>query len=214
MARPSRNIDRLLLATGRELLPETGCRNLSIRQVTERAGVNLGMFHYHFKTRDKFVRAVLQEMYEDMFASLELEQGRHRNPGTSLRAVLTLLGRFARDHRRLLLRVMSDALSGDDVALAFARENLPRHLAIIATLVQQGQASGAFRPLPVPQAMAFLAAAVAMPLIFGAAIEANAASPPAGVLLTDTAIDQRVDMALAGLALPKRNMARKAKEER
>jgi hypothetical protein len=74
-------------------------------------------------------------------------------------------------------------------------------------------AAGAFRPLPTPQAMAFLAAAVAMPLIFGAAIEANSGTP-AGVLLTDTAIDQRVDMALAGLALPKRNAARKTKEER
>src|SRR5437763_11542362 len=108
MARPSRNIDRVLLAAGRELLPLTGCRDLSVRQVTERAGVNLGMFHYHFKTRENFIRSLLQEMYEHMFASLQLERARHAEPVPGLRAVLRLLGRFARDHRALLLRVMGD----------------------------------------------------------------------------------------------------------
>ena len=97
MARPSRNIDRALLAAGRDLLPLTGCRNLSVRQVTERAGVNLGMFHYHFRTRENFVRAVLQEMYEEMFASLQLERARHAEPLPGLRAVLRVLGRLQQD---------------------------------------------------------------------------------------------------------------------
>jgi AcrR family transcriptional regulator len=33
------------------LLPQTGCAGLSVRKVAERAGINLGMFHYHFKSR-------------------------------------------------------------------------------------------------------------------------------------------------------------------
>ena len=43
MPRPSRNVDLLLMKAGRELLPTTGLRALSIRQITERAGVNLGL---------------------------------------------------------------------------------------------------------------------------------------------------------------------------
>ena len=72
MTRPSRNVDRLLLRAGRELFPETGAAQLSIRKVADRAGVIPGMFHYHFGTKDLFVRQLLQELYDEMFASLEL----------------------------------------------------------------------------------------------------------------------------------------------
>jgi len=64
MPRPSRNLDRALLAAGRALLPARGCSGLSIREVAEAANVNLGMFHYHFKTREAFLRTLLQSMYE------------------------------------------------------------------------------------------------------------------------------------------------------
>ena len=72
MTRPSRNVDRLLLRAGRELFPETGVAQLSVRKVAIRAGVNPGMFHYHFGNKDLFVRQLLQELYDEMFASLEL----------------------------------------------------------------------------------------------------------------------------------------------
>ena len=62
MSRPSRNVDALLLRAGRELYPETGAAGLSIRKVAERAGVNLGMFHYHFRTKEAFVRQLLQAL--------------------------------------------------------------------------------------------------------------------------------------------------------
>ena len=45
MPRPSRHLDRALLAAGRELLPVYGCARLTVRQVAEAAGVNIGMFH-------------------------------------------------------------------------------------------------------------------------------------------------------------------------
>ncbi|MBC7946203.1 MAG: TetR/AcrR family transcriptional regulator, partial [Burkholderiales bacterium] len=50
MPRPSQNTDRRLIKAARKLLPETGCSGLNLRQVAVKAGVNLGMFHYHFKT--------------------------------------------------------------------------------------------------------------------------------------------------------------------
>ena len=60
--RPSRNLDRALLAAGRELFPSRGCPGLTVREVAEAAGVNLGMFHYHFKSREAFLRALLQSV--------------------------------------------------------------------------------------------------------------------------------------------------------
>jgi len=208
MPRPSRNVDQLLLAAGHELLPQTGVRGLSIRQVTERAGVNLGMFHYHFKTKDTFVRALLDARYEAMFSKLSLQARSAKSGVENLRACLAVLAGFARDNRAMLVRLVSDAFAGQPVAVAFLNANLPRHLAVILELVMQAQKDGDIRVLPLPQVMAFIGGAVGAPILVGTAIS-NAAFFPAVVaaqlestIFSDAAIAERIDMALTGLAPP------------
>jgi AcrR family transcriptional regulator len=206
MSRPSRNIDQLLISTARELLPETGCRGFSIRQLTERAGVNLGMFHYHFKTREHFLSRVLQDVYQEMFTTLTFQAHVERPPLDNLRAAITVLGRFARDNRFLVRRLLADALSGDTTAQNFFRQNFPRHLGVIAELLKAGQRTGTVRKLPLTQALAFLAGAVALPNILVTVIQEQAIVPPQFIanldreVLSDKAITQRVDMAIRGLA--------------
>lgn len=205
MVRPSRNIDQLLIDTGRALLPETGARDFSIRQLTDRAGVNLGMFHYHFKTRENFLSILLQGLYEEMFAQLTFQAKAERPPLENLRAAVNVLGRFLRDNRLLLRRLMPDAIAGEPIARKFFHSNFPRHLAVMAQLVGEAQRSGVLRPLPLFQAMSFVGGAVAMPIIMATAAQAEGFVPPmiSGNLdedvLSDRAISQRVDMALKGL---------------
>ena len=192
MTRPSRNVDRLLLRAGRELFPETGAARLSIRKVADRAGVNPGMFHYHFGAKDSFVRQVLQELYDEMFANLELAASA-RSPRDALSAALNVLGRFARDNAKLLRRLIADALSGDPLAREFLRANMPRHIGVL------------LRSMAPPQALVFLAGAVAAPILIGGTLAEHdlvpgiAAGLPA-LIATDAAIAERVDCALAGLA--------------
>ena len=100
MARPSQNIDQALLDSGLALLPRTGTRNLSVRQVVEHAHVNLGMFHYHFRTKENFVRAVLERMYEEMFAQLELQVVAADPAPESLRRLLVSSATKAAAHHR------------------------------------------------------------------------------------------------------------------
>jgi AcrR family transcriptional regulator len=206
MARPSRNIDQLLIRAGLELLPETGVRALSIRQVAGRAGANLGMFHYHFKTKEAFVRMVLQQVYDGMFTNLTLEARRSESAMESLRAVLHVLARFGRDNRRLLVRLLGDALSGETVAIQFLQANLPRHVGVLKRLISRGQKDGTFKKVPPSQAMAFLAGSVAGPILLGSAAISSGFAPPqvaAGLeseVFSDMAISQRIDMALEGLA--------------
>jgi AcrR family transcriptional regulator len=216
MARPSRNLDRALLAAGRVLLPAHGCAALSIRQVAEAAGVNIGMFHYHFRTREAFLRAVLQQAYEEMFATLTLEVSRERvDTGDveracteNLRLALRVLGRFARDNRELITRILADALAGEPVAREFLRDNLPRHLRILLALIRAGQLQGELRAMAPTQALGFCAGALAMPVLFGGAIAHSEAVPKAvkkelsRALLADAALDERIDLALAALAAP------------
>ena len=166
MTRPSRNVDRLLLRAGRELFPETGVAQLSVRKVALRAGVNPGMFHYHFGNKDLFVRQLLQDLYDEMFASLELAASA-RSPRDALRAALNILGRFARDNTKLLRRLIADALSGDPLAREFLRANMPRHVSVLLGLIKSGQRDGVLRPMAPAHALAFLAGSVAAPILIG-----------------------------------------------
>src|SRR6188472_1662401 len=100
--RPSRNLDRALLAAGRALFPTRGCSGLAIREVADAAGVNLGMFHYHFKSREAYLRALLQTMYEEMYSQLTYQADDKLGPMEALRGALRFMGRFVRANRPFL----------------------------------------------------------------------------------------------------------------
>lgn len=210
MPRPSRNLDRALLAAGRALFPERGCGGLSIREVAEAAGVNLGMFHYHFKTRDAFLRELLQSMYEEMFSQLVVKRTERADTLDNLREALRYLGRFLRANRPMIARVMADALCGEPIAIEFLRKNAPRHLGFLHQLVELGQKDGSIVKMPVIQALGFCAGSLAMPIIFGGAVAergglpARAARALENDLLSDKAIDQRIELALAAISKKKR----------
>ncbi len=206
MPRPSRNLDRALLAAGRALLPARGCSGLSIREVAEAANVNLGMFHYHFKTREAFLRTLLQSMYEEMFSQLTLQRDVSWSALNNLRAALRFMGRFLRANRPILSRVLADALCGDPIAREFLSQNMHRHLGHMQALIELGQKEGVFKRMPVPQALGFCAGSLAMPILFGGAVAESGALGKAGTkmitaaLLTDAAIDERIEMALAAIS--------------
>lgn len=208
MARPSQNIDHLLLDAGLALLPTLGCRNLSIRQLAAHAGVNPGMFHYHFKTKDNFVRAVLQRIYEEMFSELAVQASGSQAAIVNLRNLLRTLARFTRKHRLLMVRLLSEAMSGEKLPAEFLKANLPRHFALIADLVVQGQREHSIVAAPVAQVMAFIVGAIAAPLLAGSALQQHGLLPR-GVagdfavdVLSEPAMDQRIDMVLRGVAPP------------
>ena len=205
--RPSRNLDRVLLSAGRELLPTRGCAGLSVREVADAAGVNLGMFHYHFKSREAFLRALLQSMYEEMFSQLTYQGAESWGAVDNLRAALRFLGRFLRANRPLLARVMADALCGDAVAREFLAANMPRHLGHMSALIAMAQEKGELRRMPVPQALGLAAGALAMPILFGGAVAESGVLGRKSKrlereLLSDAAIDERIELALAALGAP------------
>jgi AcrR family transcriptional regulator len=203
--RPSRNLDRALLAAGRALLPQRGCAGLSVREVAEAAGVNLGMFHYHFKTRDAFLRELLQSVYEEMFSQLTERREDAGDAVSNLRHALRFLGRFLRANRPMLARVMADALCGDPIAIEFLRQNMPRHLGFLRALIELGQNEGTLRRMPIAQTLGFCAGSLAMPIIFGGAVAESGMLPPAAsrslekALLSDEAIDARIELAIEAI---------------
>ena len=206
MPRPSRNVDARLLAAGRELYPSTGAAGLTVRKVAAKAKANAAMFHYHFGTKDAFVRTLLQDLYEPMFAELQTATAAQSDPVAGLRSALRVIARFARNHRVLLRRLIADAARNEAPAVDFARANFPRHAGLVAGLILAGQRSGRLRAIPVTQAVSFIAGAVAAPILVGSAIVESGLAPPAlahgfeADVLADAALDERIELALAGLA--------------
>lgn len=207
MARPSQNIDQRLLEAGLELLPVTGCRGLSARKLTEHAGVNLGMFHYHFRTKENFIRTLLGQTYEQMFSELVIKAHEGESPLQNLHNALRVLAHFGRTHQQLLLRIGADALAGEPVAVEFLQANVPRHVAVIAGLISEAQRDGHMVKAPLAQVIAFLAASVMSPILLGAAALESQLLPVAAAglmerdVLSKKAIEQRIDFALRGVSI-------------
>ncbi|GGC74730.1 hypothetical protein GCM10011396_22470 [Undibacterium terreum] len=179
---------------------------MSVRRLAEHADVNLGMFHYHFKSKDNFIRALLLKVYEDMFAQLEITANETHSPLENLRAALQLLGRFGSSNRYLLFRLFNDAMAGEVVVTEFFSANAPRHLKVISSLISEAQQSGEMAIVPLPQAIAFLLGAVMSPVLLGVAVLENGAvaehiaGPLEAGVLSEEAVNQRIDLALRGLA--------------
>ena len=205
MPRPSQNIDQALLDAGLALLPQTGCRNLSVRQITEHAGVNLGMFHYHFRTKDNFVRAVLERMYEEMFSALVLQVSPSAPAITNLSNLLHTLAKFARKHRLLMVRLVSETMSGEALPADFLKRNVPRHLKLIAETVARGQRDGTIVAGPIPMLVSFVVGAIAGPLLMGSALEQHGlvgTDALAGLrahVVSESAIDERIALVIRAL---------------
>jgi AcrR family transcriptional regulator len=207
MARPSNNIDQRLLAAGLELLPKLGCRGLSARRLAEHAEVNLGMFHYHFRSKENFIRTLLGRLYEQMFSALTMKIAEDGHPRDNLRKALLVLGQFAIAHRLLLLRIVGDAMAGEAVAEEFLRTNIPRHVGILISLIGAAQTSGEITAVPIAQVLAFLGGSIAAPILMGSALAERDALPPVlkGVVelqvLSEAALIQRIEFALKGLSV-------------
>jgi AcrR family transcriptional regulator len=208
MPRPSRAVDQALLASGRALFPQLGCSGMAVRAVAAHAGVSPGMFHYHFASKDGFLRALLQQLYEEMFGRLTGAVSQPGPPLQRLRQALLTLGRFVAGHGPVIGRILADAGRGEAVALEFVRRNVPRHVGLLLGLLAEAEAAGEIAPQPPLLRMSFLMGAIAAPLLVGQRIAELGIAPPAlsrllqPQVLSDDAIAMRIDLALRALAAP------------
>lgn len=209
MPRPSSQADQALLASGRALYAQAGCAGLSVRKVAEHAGVRPGLFHYHFASKDVFLQAVLQGIYEDVYAVLAQAAGENAPALERLETVLLLLGRFLREQGAVIGRIVADVAQGQVAAQAFVRTNAPRHLALLAGLMDAAEREGSIAPMPTLRRMGFVMGAVAAPLIVGRGLQLLQAPHTLLVsrlqpdMLSDEATRDRVALVLKALQTAK-----------
>lgn len=200
--------DQRLVDTALEMAKHTALSQLKLREVAKKAGVNLGMFHYHFKTKDQFTRAVLQDTYEKFFSKFSMETAGKGPAIERLRAALLTLGRFVGQNRMLLLGLMHDVLNKNQVVLNFVKANGPRHGLVILGLVRKCQKEGSLKKMHLPAIMPMLMGACFFPLMAVAMMEhldvKRVRFIPFAVvkqvIVADKALEARVDLVLDSLA--------------
>lgn len=213
MARPSQNIDQALLNSGRALFPQCGCKDLSLRQLTEHANCNMGMFHYHFRSKDNFLATLLQNMYEELFAQLQAETEHPGTPIERLAHTMILLARLLREHGHWLGRVWSDAAHGESVAQEFLKKNGSRHMQLLISLIMQAKLDGSLGEIAPMQAFTFLMGSIAAPMVIAPRVMQLGFAPQffhqqmQDTVLSDEAIVERVQRALYALQIPKPSLA-------
>ncbi|WP_413289995.1 TetR/AcrR family transcriptional regulator [Bdellovibrio sp. HCB337] len=205
MSRPTTNTDLRLIKAAKELIPQVGTAGLNLRQVAKKADVNLGMFHYHFKTKNEFIKRVFENIYEEFFKSFSLIYEKEQDPEEALRGLLLSMARFSRDNRKLLASLFGDLLNKEEIATGFVRENIGRHVKPFMEVIQRGQKDGVFESMPMAQAVSFLMASVNLPNVIAGHLDrmGRGGKIPLEIdkaVLSDAALEQRVEMALRGLA--------------
>jgi len=209
MPRTGANIEQTLLKSGRKLYVRRGAAGLAVRALTEHAGVNLGMFHYHFRTKDEFLRRLLANWYEDMFGQLS---GRIAQEGPTLHRLeeaLLFLARFVRDNQPMLSRVLMDAATGSKIAAQFLRDNTPRHLGLLLAVMGDAEREGLIERMPPMQRFVFVMGAVGMPLLIAPALNSIGVAPKVlgaqlqAQVMSDEAIEQRIALVMKAIATGK-----------
>lgn len=207
MSRPSGHVDELLIKAGMELISEKGISGLSIRQVALKAGVNQGMFHYHFKTKEEFARRVLASGYGKFLGELTRAESKDGgDPLQELEKGWNVFGRFVRDHRKLAMALLQDSSQGYKPCVTFLSGSIPPHVEILSARVLRCQKAGMLKKMPLPAALFFLGGSVVGPLALWTMLEKVCTSGKnqhlEAFILPDSAIGQRVRLGLRGMATP------------
>jgi AcrR family transcriptional regulator len=204
MTRPSRQTDQRLIEAAQQLMQRSGLSRLNLRQVAAKAGVNLGMFHYHFKGKEQFIRAVLEHTYQQFFEKFSLRVDGKTQPLEKLRQALLAMAQFSRDNRQVVLSLMQDALNQEPGARAFAQRSMGRHAQVILGLIARCQREGSLPLAPLPMLMSYImTASTGSSLVLGLMEHAGAGRSHLDTFkaaaFTDAALARRVDWVLGGL---------------
>lgn len=208
MARPSAHLDRKLIAAALAMLPETGFSGLAVREVARRAGVNVGMFHYHFKTREAFIQRVLEQVYGGFLVTFQEAAEGPGKPPERLRRTLVAMAKFARENRVFYSLMVRELMNAQPDISSFAKKNFPRHASVIMGLMEECRRARAIRPLPGPALCMFAMSSMALPNVAVTAFERNGVRSLGGkklkeftgMVLSDEMIEIRADMVMAALA--------------
>ncbi|HAH31400.1 MAG TPA: hypothetical protein DCL44_03695 [Elusimicrobia bacterium] len=209
MARPPSGTDLKLKAAGRKLLQEKGITGLGVREACRLAGVNTGMFHYYFGSKDEFLKTVLKEMYAEFMLNFTAGVSITGTPRDRLKNALVEIGKFARGVRNAAPMIFADLAHGKKEAFAFVSGNFTEHIKHVSALVEECRPGSAVKVRSGPYIVMALLPVMIFPVLIGSVLERNGVTSIGGrsleklreEIFSDAGIAGRAEIALRGIGL-------------
>jgi len=209
MARPASGTDLKLKAAGRKLLQEKGITGMGVREVCRLAGVNTGMFHYYFGSKDEFLKEVLKEMYAEFMLNFRAGVAVAGTPRARLKNALVEVGKFVRSVRSAAPMIFADMAHGNKEAFDFVSGNFTEHVRHIAALAEECRPASAVKGRSTPFIIASLVSVMIFPVLIAGVMERNGVKALAGKnleqlreeMFSDEGIVGRAEIAVRGIGL-------------
>lgn len=153
-----------LLRAAREVFAERGVDAGSVREITARAGANLGAVTYHFGSKDALYEAVVDAVFNSVVDRVRIAHAAAEgNALDRLEATLRAVFGAIADNPDFPLMVLSQAALKHRPPAAALRQ-VPAMFALLGETIREGQAEGTIRPGD-PRLMAI--SLLAQPAYFG-----------------------------------------------
>ena len=147
------------LDVAERLIRTKGYEQMTVQDVLDELDASKGAFYHYFDTKQALLEAVVERMADAALAVIEPITADPDLPAAArLQAVFSMAGRWKTERSDLLLGLMRSWYSDENdlVRLRVARAGSARVTPILAGIVRQGTAEGAFSPTSPDHAAAIL----------------------------------------------------------
>jgi AcrR family transcriptional regulator len=136
---------RVILDAAIRVLARQGYHNTRVSDIADEAGVAYGLVYHYFKSKDEVLNELFTERWSLLLAAIDEADREEQTPRDKLAAVAAFIidsYRYDPDLMKVIIVEVTRA------ANSFGRTHLPeinRAYEMIAKIVRDGQAAGAFR---------------------------------------------------------------------
>ncbi|MDR2901950.1 MAG: TetR/AcrR family transcriptional regulator [Lactobacillales bacterium] len=167
MSRPSRNADKKMIQAGLKIMAKKGREGLTVREICRQANVNLGMFPYHFQTKDNFLNLLYTEIQNDMEKYIDFESVINEPTMVQLKYVFTKIGEFTLKNQKLAKIVLLDRLSNTKVFEKYIDKGILPRYDLPVSLVERAKKEGLLKKeLTITEVFSMLLFGVIIPELF------------------------------------------------
>jgi AcrR family transcriptional regulator len=111
MARPRTDIEPRIVHAARKEFLASGVDGASLRDIARGARTNVGMIYYYFRTKDDLFLAVVEELYVELLAELEVILGTDAPIQAKLEKMFTRLGAASDEEVDVIRLVVREGLT-------------------------------------------------------------------------------------------------------
>jgi len=171
MARDNINTEQKIIDAGIVLAKEYGISGFTVRQLCKKAKVNLGLFHYHFVSRENFEKAVLKNLYGSFMQDFEINIPKELDAAKKLEMARKILTDFASKNALILASIIIEIISGNADKFSFVKENFSKHITLFYSIMEQGKKEKIFKNADTFSLMIIAIAPIILPIAASAVLK-------------------------------------------